>query len=141
MSKDGSKQQKEVSEINDIINKIQEVEKQLEADDDDDDQNHPMPFLIWTAKMGWEEIAHAKQQATNKLEQLKSRLMEQGNKRKAIIENHQKLREEIQQPRKRMRNPVANMMFHMQQQKALARRRRRRVQQKLRHPSARDADT
>ena len=95
MSQDGNKQQKEVSEINDIINKIQEVEKQLEADDDDDDQNHPTPFLIWTAKMGWEEIAHAKQQATNKLEQLKSKLRAQGKERKAVIENHQKLHEEI----------------------------------------------
>ena len=45
--------------------------------------------------MGWEEIAHAKQQATNKLEQLNSRLMEQGNKRKALIEYHKKLRQEI----------------------------------------------
>ena len=106
MSKDGSKQQKEVSEINDIINKIQEVEKQLEADDDYD-QNHPTPFLIWTAKMGWEEIAHAKQQATNKLEQLKSKLMEQGNKRKAIIENHQKLREEIRRVQQKMQHPLA----------------------------------
>ena len=107
MSQDGNKQQKEVSEINDIINKIQEVEKQLEADEDYEDQNHPTPFLIWTAKMGWEEIAHAKQQATNKLEQLKSKLMEQGNKCKAIIENHQKLLEEIRRKKQKMQHPLA----------------------------------
>ena len=92
---DSNKQRKEVCEINDIIYKIQEVENKLEADDDDDNQNHPTPFLSLTAKMGWEEIAHAKQQATNKLEQLKSKLTAQGKRRKAAIEELQKLRERI----------------------------------------------
>jgi hypothetical protein len=58
--------------------------------------------------MEWEEIAHVKQQATNKLEQLKSKLTAQRKKCKAVmIEEHQKLLEEICCVQQKMQHPLA----------------------------------
>jgi hypothetical protein len=100
--KNARKQRKKVSEINDIITQIQNVEKKM-----DDFQNDPTPFLIWNDTMEWEDIAQVKQQATNELKRLKSKLQAQGKKRKAVIGEHQKRRDEIRRVEQKLQHPLA----------------------------------
>jgi hypothetical protein len=104
------KQKKKVSEINDIITRIQDVEKKLD-DFQQQKNNNPTttPLLRWKATMEWEEIAQAHQQATNKLERLKSKLSALGKKRKAVIGQHQKQREEICRVQQKLQHPLAHM--------------------------------